>query len=54
MGTIVRGWALAEQGQEEEGIAQMQQGLAASGLREQSWDGRSFLALLAAAYGKVG
>jgi predicted ATPase len=28
-GTIVRGWALAEQGQEEEGIAQMQQGQAA-------------------------
>ncbi len=29
MGTILRGWALAEQGQEEEGIAQMRQGLAA-------------------------
>ena len=29
LGTILRGWALAEQGQGEEGIAQMRQGLAA-------------------------
>ena len=28
-GTILRGWALAAQGQGEEGLAQMQQGLAA-------------------------
>src|SRR5712691_4104812 len=28
-GTILRGWALAEQGQGEEGIAQMRQGMAA-------------------------
>jgi predicted ATPase len=53
-GTIWRGWALAEQGQIEEGIAQMSQGIkawratGAEGLRPY------FLALLAAAYGKVG
>ena len=29
LGTILRGWALVEQGQGEEGIAQMRQGLAA-------------------------
>ncbi len=28
-GTMIRGWALAEQGQEEEGLAQMRQGFAA-------------------------
>jgi predicted ATPase len=28
-GTIYRGWALAEQGQGEEGVAQMRNGLAA-------------------------
>ena len=36
-GTIVRGWALAEQGQVEEGIAQMRQGLAAYRARGQNW-----------------
>jgi predicted ATPase len=53
-GTMVRGGALAEQGQVEEGIAQIQQGLAAFraigaevGL---TWS----LAMLAEAYGKVG
>ena len=54
MGIILLGWALAEQGQGEEGIAQMRQGLA-------SWQAtgaelyRSYwLALLAEAYGKTG
>jgi predicted ATPase len=52
--TILRGWALAEQGQEEEGIAQMRQGLAAHrATGAEQWQ-RYFLALLAEAYGKVG
>jgi predicted ATPase len=53
-GTSWRGWALAAQGQEEEGIAQMRQGLAASrATGAENW--RSlFLALLAEASGKEG
>ena len=50
-GTILRGWALAAQGQGEEGIAQMRQGWPPSGPREQSCDRPYFLALLAEAYG---
>ena len=53
-GAILQGWALAEQGQVEEGIAQMRQGLAtcqAIGVGTfQSYN----LALLAEAYGKAG
>jgi predicted ATPase len=54
LGMMVQGVALAEQGQEEEGIQQIQQGLAA--LRATgNWNWRSqFLALLAEAHGKVG
>ncbi|HKZ50878.1 MAG TPA: hypothetical protein VJ256_03875, partial [Dehalococcoidia bacterium] len=51
LGTIARGWALAEQGEIEEGIKQMRQGLAAwraTGAEVGTW----FLALLAEAYGK--
>jgi predicted ATPase len=53
-GTIMRGWALAEQGKGEEGIAQMRQGLSAwhdtgTELFRPFW-----LARLAEAYGKVG
>jgi adenylate cyclase len=53
LGTEVRGWALAEQGQVEEGIAQMQQGLAAwRAMGAEIWL-TWFLAMLAEAHGKV-
>ncbi len=53
-GTVLQGWALAKQGQEEEGIAQMRQGLSAlqatgAGLSLVVWSGP-----LAEAYGRVG
>ena len=54
MGTILRGWALAEQGQGEEGIAQIRQGLAALRATGAEVVRPYFLALLAEAYGKVG
>jgi predicted ATPase len=54
MGTLVRGWALATQGQGDEGMAQLRQGLDAMHATEgevgQSW----YLAMLAETYGKVG
>jgi predicted ATPase len=54
LGTILRGWAVAEQGQREEGIAQIRQGLAAYRATESELFRPYFLALLAEAYGKVG
>jgi predicted ATPase/DNA-binding winged helix-turn-helix (wHTH) protein len=53
-GTILRGWALVVQGQEEEGLAQMRHGLAAyRATGAEAW--RPFyLALLADASGKAG
>jgi predicted ATPase len=51
---ILRGWALAEQGQGKDGIAQMQQGLAAYRETGAKLTGPYFLALLAEAYGTVG
>ncbi len=54
MGTIFRGWALAEQGQGEEGIAQIRLGLAASRAMGAKIWGPYCLALLTQAYKKVG
>ena len=54
MGTVLGGWALAEQEQREEGIAQMRQGLAAWRDTGAEMSRPYFLALLAAAYGKAG
>ncbi|HEV8714654.1 MAG TPA: hypothetical protein VGX03_17720, partial [Candidatus Binatia bacterium] len=53
-GTIARGWALAEQGQIEEGIVQIRQGLAALSVIGVEVGRPAFLALLAETYGKVG
>jgi predicted ATPase len=54
LGPILRGWALAEQGQGEEGIAQMHQGLAAYRATGAETLRPYYLALLAEAYGIVG
>ncbi|MGH7960397.1 MAG: hypothetical protein ACRERD_01040, partial [Candidatus Binatia bacterium] len=54
LGTIMRGWALAEQGQGEDGITQMRQGLAAWRAAEAEGIKPYYLALLAEGYGKVG
>jgi predicted ATPase len=54
LGTIWRGWALAEQDQVEEGIAQMRQGLTAWQAMGAELTLPTSLVLLAEAYGKVG
>jgi predicted ATPase len=53
-GMILRGWALAEQGQGEEGIVQICQGLAARRATGEEMPRPYYLALLAEAYGKTG
>ena len=53
-GTILRGWALAEQGQGEEGRAQMHQGMAAYQATGSEVFRPYYLAFLAEAYGKAG
>jgi predicted ATPase len=53
-GMMLRGWALAEQGQEAEGLAQMQQGLVVWQATGQELGQPFWLALLAERYGKAG
>jgi TOMM system kinase/cyclase fusion protein len=53
-GTILRGWALAEQGQRAKGIAQMRQGITAWRATGAELQRPYYLALLAEAYGKAG
>jgi predicted ATPase len=53
-GTWLRGWALAEQGQREDGIAQMRQGLTAVQAIGAELFRPYVLALLAEVYGKAG
>ena len=54
IGTILRGWALAEQGQGEEGVIQMHQGMASFRATGAEAMTPYYLALLAEAYGKGG
>jgi predicted ATPase len=53
-GTILRGWALAEQGQSAEGIAQMRQGIAGWRATGAELSVPYWSALLAEAYGQAG
>lgn len=53
-GTIVRGWMLTKQGQMEEGITQIRQGIAAYRATGAGVHLPHFLALLAEAHGKAG
>jgi predicted ATPase len=53
-GSILRGWALAEGGHTEEGIAHIRQGLAAWATTPRFYWRLSFLPLLAQAYGRGG
>jgi len=53
-GTIMIGWALAEQGQTEEGIAQVRQGLAAYRATGAELATTRFAVLLAETWGKAG
>jgi TOMM system kinase/cyclase fusion protein len=53
-GTVLRGWALAEQGQSDAGMVQMREGMAACRTTGAEADRAYFLALLAEAYGREG
>jgi predicted ATPase len=51
---VLRGWALAEQGQSDAGMVQMREGMAACRTTGAEADRAYFLALLAEAYGREG
>jgi len=51
-GTVLRGWALAEQGQSDAGMLQMREGMAACRTTGAEADRPYFLALVAEAYGR--
>src|SRR5262249_12255486 len=53
-GTVLKGWALAEQGREEEGIARLREGIATWRSTRSEIQRPHFLALLAEAYRKAG
>jgi predicted ATPase len=53
-GAMLQGWALAQQGQTQEGLAQLQQGLTAWHATGAETGRPNFLALLAEAYGAMG
>jgi predicted ATPase len=54
LGTVLRGWALAKQGQSDAGIVQMHEGMAACRTTGAEGDRPYFLALVAEAYGREG
>ena len=54
VGTILRGWALAAQGQKEDGMAQMREGLAAFQDTDAQIGRPRYLTMLAAVYGDMG
>jgi DNA-binding SARP family transcriptional activator/predicted ATPase len=54
MASILQGWALAEQGQKQAGIAQMRQGLAVWRATGAALAETSYLALMAEVYGEAG
>jgi predicted ATPase len=54
VGSLIRGWALAQQGQVKEGIEQLTQGLIAIRATGAEINQSYFLALLAEAYGTLG
>jgi predicted ATPase len=54
LGIILRGWALVEQGQVEEGVIQLREGMTAWRAMRTELSRPTFLTLLAEAYGKIG